>query len=82
MDRKLVSPNDLLRLLNDELKKHPDGGEDCRVHGSGLEHYRKPDKEGCNWTVAVVRQSGPSDADCPRAIREIEAKLRQEYNLK
>jgi hypothetical protein len=80
MKRKLVSQDELLKVMNSELAKH-DQCTDC--HFTSILALREVDEDGCNWSSMVnLRCSGvPSDICWPIANR-ISAKAREKFNLK
>jgi hypothetical protein len=77
--RQIVSREELLRLLNDALRNHPDGGPDCSFHL--LYQLKDPDEEGCNWTIEILRGSGIPATECLKAAKDVVARLRKGYNL-
>ncbi len=79
MDRTEVTKQELVEIINDELKKH-ETCEECHVNA--ITSLAEPDPEGCNWSEPYVTCSGtPAEVCRPTAARVI-SKLRAEYNLK
>jgi len=79
MDRTEVTKQELVEIINGELKKH-ETCEECRVNG--IMSLTEADPEGCNWREPIVTCSGTPGEICrPTAVRVI-SKLRAEYNLK
>ncbi len=79
MDRKDVSDQELVEIINDELKKH-EKCEECRVNG--IMSLTEPDPEGCNWSEPYVTCSGTPAEICQPIAAQVISKLRAEYNLK
>jgi hypothetical protein len=80
--RQLVSANELLAILNEEMSKY----EECE----GCDFDRPPmklatqDEDGCNWSTTGlhIRCGGaPSEISLPCA-KKIVADARRKYNLK
>lgn len=79
MERKEVSEDELLVLLNEELAKHSDMN---KVSFTSIERSSKPDSTGCNWPRAQVRSSGvPHYLSAPITGR-IVSEARKKYNVK
>ena len=55
MERKEVTEEELLVLLNAELSKHNDMS---KVSFVSIERLAEPDSTGCNWSKAQVRTRG------------------------
>ena len=80
MERKEVSEEELLILLNAELSKH---NEMNQVIFSSIERLDKPDRSGCNWAKAHVRSRGvvPHYMAAPVTGRIVSV-ARKKYNVK
>jgi hypothetical protein len=79
MERKEVSEEELLMLLNAELSKH---NEMNQVIFSSIERLAVPDRTGCNWSKARVKSSrAPHHITAP-ITGEIVAEARKKYNMK
>lgn len=79
MARNLLTEEELVSRLNQELRKHGEC-DDCK-----FEHVRKLtglDSEGCNWAEPNLRCSGvPADVCVPSA-KQVIREARAIYNLK
>jgi hypothetical protein len=80
MDRKLVTREELLAILNEELKKR-EGMENYSFTSVGYELV-EPDAEGCNWSTPVLRGSGVPLEPCIPIARRVVEEARKKYNLK
>jgi hypothetical protein len=79
MERKEVSEEELLILLNAELSKH---NEMNQVVFKSIERLAGPDRTGCNWSGARVKSSRiPHHVTAP-ITGGIIAEARKVYNLK
>ena len=79
MERKEVSEEELLILLNADLSKH---NEMSQVMFTSVERLATPDRTGCNWSKAHVKSSRvPHHVSAP-ITGEIVAEARKKYNVK
>jgi hypothetical protein len=80
MERMLVSEQELLRILNEELKKVEDS-EGYRF-GNGVLRLTDTDEDGCNWSTVYLRGSGvPVELMAATAAR-IVTEARKKYNIR
>lgn len=81
LQRKLVSPERLLVLLNQRLETYGHC-HSCRFAGP-IRRLREPDDDGRNWSryIALVCLDGVSGG-CSRLAERIIADATQEYNLR
>lgn len=78
--RRLVTEEELVRILNKQLAKH----ENSKGYSfmEGITRLADPDEDGCNWSEVAVRGSGvPVKAIIPTADRII-AEVKKKFNLK
>jgi len=79
MERKLVTEEELIAVLNQELHK-TENPEDYRFEN--IIRLVDKDKDGCNWSEVFVRGSGvPVKAVLPLADRIVH-EAKKKYNLK
>ena len=79
MKRNVVSENELISLLNVELRKY-DECKDCQF--DSILKLRVPDKKGCNWSSAYLRCSGVAPDECKPFVSEILSEAKAKYNIK
>jgi hypothetical protein len=79
MERKEVSEEELLMLLNAELSKH---NEMNQVVFTSIERLAEPDGAGCNWAKAHVKSSRVPHYVAAPVTGQIVAEARKKYNLK
>lgn len=81
LERKLVSPERLLVLLNQRMGAYGNC-HSCRFAGP-IRRLREPDEDGRNWSrfIALVCHNGVS-AGCSRLAERIIADASREYNLR
>ena len=79
MERKEVSEEELLVLLNGELSKHNDMS---KVSFASIERLAKPDSTGCNWSKAIVRSGGVPHYVTAPVTGGIVSEARKKYNVK
>ena len=79
MERKEISEEELLILLNAELSKH---NEMNQVIFTSIERLAKPDHAGCNWSKARVKSSRVPHYVAAPITGEIVAEARKKYNVK
>jgi hypothetical protein len=72
MERHLVSRSEIVRLVNERVRKLANGGT-CTL--GGVLRLPKPDGDGCNWQPDGLK--GVYSEGFRQAVREIRAK----YNL-
>ena len=81
MRRKLVSPDQMLGLLNTALA----ADQDCRRCRFVGQIWRMPEVAtvDCNWSAATLhlRCSGHATEPCQDAAQRVLADIRLEYNL-
>ena len=80
MDRKIVSENELLEILNKEFSKYPDYSQ-CRFIDMGYK-LTELDKDGCNWSRANFKCSGVPVEACSQIAARIVTEAKKKYNLK
>jgi hypothetical protein len=78
MERKEVSEEELLGLLNSELSNHSDMR---KVSFVSVERLPKPDSTGCNWSTARVKSSGVPHYISAPITGTIVAESKKKYNL-
>ena len=79
MERKEVTEQELVEIINREIEKHEEC-KNCQV--SGILALRGTDENGCNWSEPYISCSGtPAEICAPIAARVI-ANIRQSFNLK
>ena len=79
MERKEVSEEELLILLNAELSKHNDMN---KVSFLSIERLSEPDSTGCNWSKAQVRGRGVAHYVTAPVTGGIVSEARKKYNVK
>jgi len=79
MERKEVSEEELLVLLNAELSKHNDMN---KVSFVSIERIAEPDSTGCNWSKAIVRGGGVPHYLAAPVTGGIVSEARKKYNVK
>jgi len=78
MSRKVVTEEELIKIINSELSKHEECN-DCRVKGIMAS---AEDETGCNWSAPILSCSGtPADICIPTA-NNVFYNVRKEYNFK
>ena len=77
-NRKLVSEEELLKLLNSQLAEDEDC-RDCRF--TSIERLAEEDKDGCNWYMATLRCSGVPGQVCMPTATRIVARAKEKYNV-
>jgi hypothetical protein len=80
MDRKMVSEDELVKILNEEFSKYPDYSQ-CRFTSISYK-LAEPDKNGCNWSKANVSCSGVSGQSCSQIAARIITEAQKKYNIK
>lgn len=83
MERKLISEEELLSILNSQLSKYEEC-KDCRFDTPPLKLVEL-DKDGCNWSTINMRCSGipPEISKICRSFAErIVFEARKKYNIK
>ena len=79
MERKFISVEELLSILNSELSKYEEF-KNCRFENPPMK-LLIPDEDGCNWSTIQIRYEGVS-AEAGRPIVErIIARARKKYNI-
>jgi len=84
MQREEKTKPDLIKIINDNLKKV----EGCERYRADDIKRTEPDSEGCNWSVEVFNEMLSGEpTTTPPPLREaqrdeIVQKKRQRYNLK
>ncbi len=79
MERKEVSEEELLALLNEQLSKHNDMS---KVSFVSIERLPNPDSTGCNWSKAVVKSHGVPHYQTAPVTGGIIRDARKKYNVK
>ena len=79
MNKQIVSVDELIAILNEELSKF-DECEGCRYTNS-VTRLRETDPNGCNWSSVTLQCSGVSSKPCKPISLEIIYKAKQKYNL-
>lgn len=77
MPRKLVAQDQLLELVNTQLRRHEECA-DCRFTHI---QYHEEDKEGCNWSLTNLRCSGTPGKVCIETANSVAHEARSKYNL-
>ena len=77
MPRKQVTEEQLLELINAELRKNEEC-TDCRFTHI---HRQKTDEEGCNWSVTNLRCSGTPASVCTETADFVARDFRSKYVL-
>lgn len=81
MERILVSEEELIEILNKELRKREDS--EGYSFSPGVMRLRDKDKDGCNWSTSVkFRGSGVPVIAMADVAKWIVAEARKKYNLK
>lgn len=80
MERKIISEEELLSILNNELSKYEEC-RNCRFDNPPLK-LMEPDKDGCNWSTIYMRCSGVSSDICWQFADRIVFEARKKYNIK
>jgi hypothetical protein len=82
MARETMSAGELVRILNEELAKHP---EDAVCEFTMIDfRLPKPDESGCNWHSAeiLICNDRVPPAVIERLAARIIAEAKKKYNLK
>ena len=79
MERKEVTEEELLTILNAELSKHSDME---KVSFISIERLAKPDRNGCNWSKARARGRGVPHYITAPVTGAIVSEARKKYNVK
>jgi len=79
MERKELSEEELLMLLNEELANHNDMS---KVSFTSMERLSRPDSTGCNWSRAQVRSRGVRHYLSAPITGQIVSEARKKYNVK
>lgn len=78
MNRKLVSQDELAKVINSALQSSDLADGDCReCHVRGFYRLAEPQADGCNWELPSY--SGPQE--CEAAVMAVVASIRNQYNL-
>lgn len=81
MERKVITGNELLRILNEELAKYPEC-KGCKFLHEPVK-LATPDKDECNWDATMMNvgcQSGQSRS-CGSFSKKVVAEARSKYNI-
>lgn len=78
MVRKIVSQEQLLALLNNELHAHAECSQ-CRF--TSVQKLADIDNIGCNWSHANLNCSGQPTAICRPVAEQVLAKAKEAYNV-
>ena len=80
MERKIVSEEELISILNGELSKFGEC-KDCQFYH--VSKLQESDNDGCNWSSEVMlRCSGVPVKICQKFAHRIINEARKKYNLK
>lgn len=80
MTRKLVSRDELHRILNEQLHERDPCGE-CRFTNSPTP-LREPDESGCNWSQDLILRHGRNAGDaCGWAASQTITEAAAHFNL-
>jgi hypothetical protein len=80
MERRLVSEEELIKILNRELAKEEDS--EGYSFMEGITRLIDVEEDGCNWSDVAIRGSGvPVEFMTKRADIILE-EVRKKYNLK
>ncbi len=79
MERTLVTENELLAYLNNELEK---AGHSEQCIFDYISRLKIDDRTGCNWAYADMKCQGASENACPPFAEKIVAEARAQFNLK
>ena len=77
MARKRVTAEQLLELVNAELRKHEEC-TDCRF--THVQHH-EIDDEGCNWSLPNLHCSGTPASVCVETAQSLTREFRSSYVL-
>ncbi len=80
MERTLVSGDELVKILNEELAKYEEC-KDCSFHAPPFKLV-EPHKDGCNWSTINLRCSGVPHEICSPFANRVVTEAQQKYNLK
>ena len=80
MERKIVSEEDLISILNGELSKF-DECKGCQFHS--VSKLQVSDKDACNWSSSdvILRCGGVPAEICAKFTPKIIDAVRKKYNL-
>lgn len=78
-DRAIVTVEQLVAVLNEELAKLPECAE-VRVDQSLL-RLQFPDQTGCNWSQDPVTLTGGSPEACSKSAGRVISQAAARYNL-
>jgi len=79
MERILVSVEELLFILNDELSKYEEF-RNCRFENPPTK-LLIPDEDGCNWSTIHIRYKGVSTEVGRPVVERIVTQARKKYNI-
>jgi len=79
LERIKVTEQELVIIINSELKKH----DECTYcHVNGILALRETGPDGCNWSEPYVTCSGTPAVICGEKAIEVITDVRKRYNLK
>lgn len=79
MERELVTEEELIAILNKELRKYEEYN-DCQFESMLI--LKGYDPSGCNWSSTKVRCSGIPAEVCEPITSRIVADAMKKYNIK
>lgn len=80
MERKLVTEEELIKLLNNQLAEHEDS--EGYSFDQGVLRLAGVDENGCNWSTVHLRGSGVPVAPMAPIADRIVGEAKKKYNIK
>ncbi|MGD0661841.1 MAG: hypothetical protein ABSD38_27600 [Syntrophorhabdales bacterium] len=80
MERKLVTEEELIAVLNTELRKHDDSGRYSFM--AGVVRLAEVDETECNWSDPYLQGGGVSVVLMAGVAENIVAEAKKKYNLR
>jgi hypothetical protein len=78
MRRIVVSQENIISWLNDEIAKHEEC-IDCRV--TSITRLEEQGEDGCNWVAKNLRCSGTITRVCQPVLEQVIAQARAKFNI-
>ena len=78
MNRRIVSEEELVGILNTELSKY-DECKKCKF--DFINKLAEPDKSGSNWYSANMRSGGGASAFCRQVADRVVSEARKQMNI-